>query len=373
MPHSTHQALAKLLSACGIPSTPDELRNPGHSDDSGTNSTIKFTEWIPGVSELYHQASSSAQYSGPRHELQAMRTALHLQHGISLVFGGSLVSGSTLPKLEAARRLIRALEGGSDNQCPVDDLIGLKIGLTDQGFGTDLSGTLWLDANATSQSTWTEFLRDADLEWCHKQRAMAQELLDKERRVAAVLGVGLVMLQQDNDATTTLNRVEVSDTYMQLLDNIIDAQQQQQQQQQQAEEIPFLRHVAILIDPSIDEPTIKDYKIRIPLHPQPHPPGDVISIVRAMGPRAAAAAATAAKEESDLTDLRTRVERTLRLRKLSKHPQLPGYKFKAGCLRLCQHAAVLTPLVEGLPLRMGEVNGFVPGEPHIDIAWSFSM
>lgn len=98
---------------------------------------------------------------------------------------------------------------------------------------------------------------------------------------------------------------------------------------------------------------------------------ELYSAIQRLGPAAQAVAARGREEEAAAATLRTAVERKLRLRRLVRDPGLAADKYRAACLRLMQHSGALGPLLEGLAVQVGEVNGLSPDRTLIHIAWNF--
>ena len=48
-------------------------------------------------------------------------------------------------------------------------------------------------------------------------------------------------------------------------------------------------------------------------------------------------------------------------------------RFVSGCTRLLHHAEVLKPLLEGLDVRVSDINMVAPDGAHIDLAWDFQI
>lgn len=97
------------------------------------------------------------------------------------------------------------------------------------------------------------------------------------------------------------------------------------------------------------------------------------STLQALGPQAAALARRRHDAEAELGQLRAQVERKLRLRRLARDPALEGGRFRAACLRLLQHSAEVGPLLDGLPIRVTEVNGLPADRSIVDIAWNWQL
>jgi hypothetical protein len=100
---------------------------------------------------------------------------------------------------------------------------------------------------------------------------------------------------------------------------------------------------------------------------------EALNMLRLLGPSASAAAAAAAEQRKSLDGLRTQVERRLRLRVLRRDPRLAPERFRAACLRMLRHSRELFPLLDGLPVRIAEVNGLPGDRSCVDIAWDFQI
>ncbi|KAG7673594.1 hypothetical protein Ndes2526B_g02957 [Nannochloris sp. 'desiccata'] len=360
LPHTTHHALTKLFSACGIEASAAEMTSDGTKNTTTTTTTGEsLSHWLPGIAELYYQ-SHGAYQGDPQLELKIIRTALQISHSISLLFGAELATRSVLPQLEAARRFANILD-----QCPLE-IYGLRIGLGD-GFGTDASGTVWLHAEAET-TTWMKYLQEPGvIEWCHRRREKQFKVREKERQVAIVLGISLV-LAPDSDVSN-------SEEYEVFLQRVLDSADQGLSIDENNFNKVCLHVTAGSASSSSSskeqQRIISDGEGRI-IVPVSSSTTELFSALRRLGPEAQRCAEIASKEEAEMLNLKTRVERKLHLRKLKWHPDLPAHKFRAGCLRMLEHSSTLGPLLDGLPVRLGEVNAFYPGQSHIDISWSFS-
>ena len=284
---------------------------------------------------------------------------------ITLLFGGKLSSGGVIPQLDAAQKLLGILD-----ECPTE-IFGLKIGLGD-GFGIDPGGTIWLHAQSDSAS-WIQYLNnDADLDYCHQRKKEEAKLSEKERTAAKLLGVGMIfahgdvamgssteydaLLERVMQETAEWPNISGSGSYRPLenVNIMVVPAPQQEQQSEKEQKITSDESGKILIPVTASGP-------------------EILAAIRRLGPEASRSAALAAREESELSSLRTQVERKLRLRKVARHPDLPAHKFKTACLRMLQNSITLGPLLDGLPIRIAESNAVHPGQPHIDISWSFTL
>jgi Domain of unknown function (DUF4461)/Domain of unknown function (DUF4460) len=355
LPHTTHHALSKLFTACGIQASAAEMTSGGDIENTTAATGESLSVWLPGVAELYHQ-SVAASLGGPRQELQAIRTSLQLTHRISLSFGGKLASGSVVSQIDAARRLMTILD-----QCP-PEICGLRIGLGD-GFGTDPDGIVWLYAEAQT-ATWLEYLRESDvLNWCQRRREKQMEDWDKETKAARLLDIYLIRARDPD--------VSHSEEYERFLNKLLEDIQQGELSTKNLNLEKVVVHV-IAADPVEKQRQIVSDGFGRLIVPVSSSTTDLLSALRRLGPEAQRCAEILDKEDEELANLKTRVERKLHLRKLLRHPALPAHKYKAGCLRMLQYSSTLGPLLDGLPVQLGEVNAFFPGQSHIDISWSFS-
>ena len=365
-PSTTHHALTRLLTACGIETSAAEIAGNGSDNNSASSSSsaMALRHWIPGVAELFHQ-SAAQQGSSPRQELQAIRSALLWSRSISLKFGGSLAAGSVLPQLEAAQKLLQLLE--LDTCKMKEHNLILKIGLGDGGFGIDSMGVMWLHA-AAPETAWLEFLNDDSIvDRSLELQMAAYEVSQLERGAAETLGVGMVMastvqLSSSTEYTEFLQRIKAAHSGS-------NSNSKSNSSGDGERFLPF-RKVGLQVTPLDGGESVDAGAIFVPITSTSDA---VAAAVLKFGPGAARVAEKAAHDENELSSLRTRVERKLRLRILVRDPQLPRSKFRAACLRMLHHSKELTPILDGLPIRVGEVNTFQPGQSHIDISWCFEV
>ena len=91
----------------------------------------------------------------------------------------------------------------------------------------------------------------------------------------------------------------------------------------------------------------------------------------------AAAAATAARQQfadkSKLDDLTDRTWRRLRMRSLSRHPDLGREQFQAACLRLLAASKDLALIFDGLKIQLGLANQVSADGDVIEVAWNFEV
>ena len=91
----------------------------------------------------------------------------------------------------------------------------------------------------------------------------------------------------------------------------------------------------------------------------------------------AAAAAAAARqqfaEKSKLDDLTDRTWRRLRMRSLSRHPDLGREQFQAACLRLLAASKDLALVFDGLKIQLGLSNSVSADGDVIEVAWNFEV
>jgi hypothetical protein len=94
---------------------------------------------------------------------------------------------------------------------------------------------------------------------------------------------------------------------------------------------------------------------------------------QANGDAARAIVAQRMAEDARVADLRGRVERRLRLRRLMRDPALPPDRFLAASERMLHNAGSLAPLLEGNSIRVSYLNQVAPDGTYVDIAWDFEV
>ena len=122
----------------------------------------------------------------------------------------------------------------------------------------------------------------------------------------------------------------------------------------------------------LSEPSLDD-AAGIVLVPVTIGPAELYFAMARLGPAAQAVLRRTREEENAAAALRTAVERKLRLRRLIRDPCLTPERFRAACLRLMHYSPTLQPLLEGLAVRVAEVNGLPPDRSFVDIAWDFEL
>lgn len=345
-PDETRLALNKLLTAFGIEAVPK-------SDSDRSNETsMSLRYWLPMAVELYHK--NSASHSALQTEIHAVKMAYRLAHGRPLIISDEFRHDADTT-LEAAKRMYRLVSENGEN------LGGLRIGLT-RGFGRDENGTIWLDISS-EYDAWLDYLDNTDLDLIRHHLQTINNLAGKERELASALGIGLVV---SAPAVQTDYR-----KYKNFLDSTAQAAER-------AYDFPMNNLSKVVLEVQSNLPmqnnernkSSPDGSGKIPISVED--PGHVVlDMLRRSGPTAALHAEIERKQQEDIEGMKRKVERALRLRSLHAHPDLASYKVRAGCLRLLDRSQQLGPILEGLPIRLAEVNYYRPGLPYIDISWSF--
>jgi hypothetical protein len=344
-PDETRLALNKLLTACGVEAIE---KSDDRNGSNGNNMSLKY--WLPMAVELYHK--SLASRGALETEMHAVKMAYRLAHKRPLIISKE-VRHSTETTLESAKRIYRLI---TENE----HLNGLRLGLT-HGFGLDEYGTLWLDVSS-EYDAWLEYLHNTDLDMIRHRLQTIDNLKESERELATALGIELVV-----PAPALL----ISDCrdYQIFLDSTAQAAER-------AYDFPMknLSQVVLEIQPSLPPSSGKNSsldgsgKISVGVG---DPGSVIIDVLRTSGQAAARHAEIARKQQEEVESMKRKVERSLRLRSLHAHPDLPVHKFTTGCLRLLERSQQLGPILEGLPIRLAEVNYYRPGLPQIDVSWSF--
>lgn len=341
------KGLNTLFKALGIDQLDEDVTDGSHAY---TSSSLSLREFIPRVHDQYLQ--DCADSKSPQVELRTLKTALHFSKGIHVVFSEDFLLQSTLARIDVLRDFVSIA-----SQCP-NGLNGIKIGFGN-GFTLDpLSSIIWLNASASPEE-WVRFLSRIDTARFHetKERKIAINTLSK--LVADMLGVGTVCAA--GDATTLSEEYEI--LLLAMLEHPPPT---------------MLQHpdVCIKFVSDSDSKPLADHDGIIHVHLKSALEQGPLALYQDMYKKSSHAAEQARKarhHRTQMNALKKQVETKLRLRLLSQDPKLKDYQFKAGCLKLLEHARDLTPLLEGLKLRMTDTNAYVPGKQCIDISWCFRL
>jgi hypothetical protein len=348
---STRKAFSRLLEACGVPNSFDV----GARDAAATPRSLRA--FVPRAAEAVHQAAAAR--GGPRFEAHAVRTALQLTRGVAVTVAGRLAGAGAAEATAQLLQLADVLEGLASL-----DVSGLAVGLDDE-FNTDSRGTLWLRAGATPQA-WAEYLSAARVDYCRGRRALVARVQAQQRALSSALGVGVVV---------TAMAQELEPPFMQFLERMAAGAAAGRGE---APAGGALSQLGIFVEAadggaggaaaacSVSDTGLLNVPAGASFE-------ELRRALAALGARAAGVARRRREGEEELSRLRTQVERKLRVRRLSREAGLPADRFRAACLRLLQHAAEVGPLLEGLPVRVGEANGLPADRSTVDIAWNWIL
>jgi hypothetical protein len=306
------------------------------------------------VSERYYD--SFADGGGIDTKLRALKTALHYTHQISVQFGDDLtMTRSMMYQISLLERLVKVMK-----ECP-GDLEMLSIGFG-SGFTMDDNGTVWLRADA-DEIHWIDFLHNIDLKDCHKIRHERIETRKLAANAAKRLGVGAIHSEKI-----------LSKEYKDFINRILISASEDESEKREPMTLPLVCLNAIVPVDGSDScgknAEAKDGIIHLPAN---YTPDKVLRTLQSLGTKANLQAKEIRRKQDEINAMKKQEERALRLRQLQKDPRLAEHKFRAGCLRLLNHAQILSPLLDGLCIRLTETNAFVPGKRHIDISWSFQV
>jgi len=315
---------------------------------------LSLQEFIPLVSESYYDSFGDG--GGIDASLRALKTALHYTHQISVQFGDDLaMARSTMYQISLLERLVKVMK-----ECP-GDLEMLRIGFG-TGFTIDNNGTVWLRADA-DELHWIDFLHNINLDDCHEIRKNRIEIRKLAEKAAKKLGVGTI------DSEKILSK-----EFKDFLDRILFSISADEPTRKDPITLPLVC-LNVIVQEDGSEMCGKSADVKdgaIHLHAR-CAPDEVHDTLQSLGTRANLQAKEIRRKEDEINAMKKQVERALRLRQLQKDPGLAEHKFRAGCLRLLNHAQVLSPLLDGLSIRLTETNAFVPGKRYIDISWSFHV
>ena len=106
---------------------------------------------------------------------------------------------------------------------------------------------------------------------------------------------------------------------------------------------------------------------------QPDPTSHALLCAQKHALAAAAAARQQFADKSKLDDLTDRTWRRLRMRALSRHPELGREQFQAACLRLLAASKDLALIFDGLKIQLGLTNQVAADGDVIEVAWNFEV
>lgn len=356
-PNATRKGLNQLFSKVGI----DEIEIDTYGGVTDHGMPLSLRKFIPQVIAKFHESISIG--GAPDTELRATKAALYFVRKIGVTFDAALYSG-TIYQTEMVQKLSNII-----NTCP-DSLCNVKIGFG-TGFTVDPMGTLWIKADA-HEKEWSEFFNNVNLEDIQNIHKRRSEMNGLASDVAKNLGVKLIY----TDAESVL-RPEYEQFLVSMASGSLAELDIPKDKKSQWNEIYIYVKVDHL-DQNMSAKLHGDHgksecttgTITIPADLSPR---EVLQILYTVGHKAQLQATKIQKERKELESLKKQVERKLRLRQVIKDPNLADHLFRTGCIRLIDNATTLTPLLDGLSIRLTETNAFVPGKNYIDIAWSFQI
>lgn len=350
-PMATRRNLNKLFRAVGI----DGISCVDVCRDSQSDMPHSLQAFIPLVHEQY--LVDLTDTNTPQMTLRTMLAALNYSRRLRVVFSKDTdpAAQSTLGKVQLLQNFMEVVE----HECPAE-INGLTI-----GFGNAFSqhvneGAIWLDVRASPES-WAKFIDNVDLNQMHDGLEAKAALRQLAVQAADALGVASV------HAADSSYSVQLSDAYESFLLSVLRSTPANTSKS---------KYEGVVLSVVSDDGE---------LHPDKHvehgvlyvaataPLAAVLSTLRTYGPRAEEHVRRRRHEFQHTKALVTQVERTLRLRLLSKDPALEDFRYKTACQKLLASANELLPILEGLKLRVGEQNAYVTGRGIIDIAWDFRV
>jgi hypothetical protein len=387
---STQRALSRLLVACEMleddPSFHSDVYDSTSSDMAPTKSLSTF---LPRATEALRQHLASNKDSSVR--IANLRGALRMMRGVRVSVSSSVKRAR---QVETLMSLIRLLD-----RCPELELDNLHIVI---GSETRVykNGQLELEADG-DEMDWEAFLTGVDLSFVRQRAELVQSLRSMEARLASNVGLGLIH---------TLSSHLTDPKYRSFLENLIDFSNKQQQGIVMSNGRSLLLNsdeagkggegVRLCILPSTARHHGHISPLKRPLgekgfdmysaslHQSTELPlssaigtvylsddlasADVYSILSSSGQWALRDLSTKASLIKQIEDLRLRVRKALRLRRLTIHPlllkldeqdalvsvagksiQKPVERTKTALLRLLERAGDLYFVVEGSSLLLG--------------------
>lgn len=347
-PMAIRRNLNKLFRAVDI----DELACDDEYRDTYTSMPLSLQEFIPLVHAQYlHDLTDT---STPDVSLRTMLAALNYSRRLRIVFSkdAERSSQSAPGKLAILRDFVEKCLGG----CP-PEIDGLTVGFG-KNFGQDVSqGAIWLDAGASPES-WVRFLNNVNLTQLHEGLELRAAVRQLAHQAAGALGVASIQCADETNG-------EENYPYESLLLSIL---------RWTPPEPAAFEDVDLIVASGAVSPkdTEKDIDRGMLYVRVSDTPANIYEILQKHGPRAQEHVRRRRQDAAKAKALVSQVERTLRLRLLSKHPDLEDYRYKTACHRLLSNASELHVL-EGLKLRVGEKNAYVQGRGLVEIAWDFRL
>ncbi|CAL8469784.1 g9326 [Coccomyxa elongata] len=355
LPRATQRALGKLLAACGL-----DAEFAGGAD---VGAASHLRDFIPAAAELARQRQFSQR--GPRHEISALRTALRLGRQVTIGFAPAVLARGSAEQAEQLRKLAAALDRISHVE-----LAGVHV-MLGSDYGVDPQGRLWLDAQDNALF-WSGYLLAVDVSECHERQEAAARVRRLEASVAALLGLSMVYCMPS---------LRMRPEFIRFLERMAAAGSQRGPigGAREFSGVPLCvmsEEESGTAEPSgrIGEDAFTvDMDMGFLSAPVGASADQVYDFIKAHGKEVAEVLDRRKVQHQKAEDLRRAVERRLRLRRLSHDPAVSHDRFCSACMRLLQNADALMQLLDGLEVRISEVNVVAPDGVYIDIAWDFQI
>ncbi|KAL3142705.1 hypothetical protein ABBQ38_003006 [Trebouxia sp. C0009 RCD-2024] len=348
LPAATQASIGRLLSACGLQGEVE-----GGLGSEQANKRLRL--FVPAAAELSRQRE--ATQLGPKHQLSMVRAALRLGRQVTVGLSNSLQQKSADVQAGILGRLVAALD-----RTPEVELAGMHIMIGEEGYGPDKQGRLWLHADA-SAALWSQYLKQADLAECGRQKQVIRRIRDLEATAAQRVGVSMVY---------TTSQLQQQPAYLHFLQRLADGAATQGPVGDPAlREVPVqVIHGGTAEAEAAGEPDAERTHVAVSVTASLE---QVYRAIKAHGLDALKALRRQKAERQRLEDFRNSVERRLRLRRLMRDERLQDAQFISCCKRMLFNADSLAQLVEGLSLRISYSNQVAPEGTYIDIAWDFEV
>ena len=346
-----HKGMRKLLAAAGAVQEAEAV-----DQEPELPPGLPLTRFLPIAAERQRQVSGSD--SGPAGRLARARTALRVGRGVLLSYA---MEAPPERRAELAERLVAALDA-----CPAGHLQQATV-VVGHESGVDGLGQVLLDADAARlPGAWLERLRGVDAVAVAAARARTAE-----RRQAEVLAAQRLAVDVVHASETGL---VLSPEYAAFLARAVDAGPRSAAAP--GGRAPPLAGVLLHVGgrsqdgwADADWPAGYGARLRegVLAVPASAPAASVWAFLDRWGQEAARERAAQRALEARSSEAAALVRRRLRLRALLRDEAVPHHRFVSCCSRLLQHAMLLTPVAEGLTLRVSTLNSVE--RDVINIAW----
>eukprot|EP00850_Spirogloea_muscicola_P015980 SM000126S26356 [mRNA] locus=s126:378850:381028:- [translate_table: standard] len=355
LPLATRMSLGRLLAACGLSANV----SGGLSGDQ----VLKLSDLFQQASELQRQSENAALTADQN--LTVVRNALRMGRGITLQLSGKL--GLTCNQhTDLLHRLARRLD-----EVPDLDLADCTLVLGEWD-GLDVRGRICIDCRNVDEG-WATWFGQPDTEQARTRRRIEQVRRAKELLVAKLMEVEMLYTSYSTGVTAE---------YFGFLDGLASgARQDGAVGGGRFHELPiyvtasvkFLGDALGATASNKERPTIHP-NMGFITTPVATSHKELYNFIEHKGEEALARRLQYKHAEKRLSQLQSKVRKSLGLKRLEKSLDIREDQFVSACMRMLRFASILQRHTEGLNLCIADEHGFTGGtSPFVYLKWDFSM